>query len=667
MNILIPHNWLLEHLDTEASPQEIQEKLSLSGPSVERIYDKNGESVYDIEVTTNRVDSMSIRGIARETAVILRQFGVVAQLKPLKTDQISLKPDVPEDQFLPLPEIQNNPALCDRIMAIVLKDVKRSPTPDWMAKRLTEVEMNIHDSVIDITNYITHELGHPVHAFDYDKLMDLGGKIIVKEAEAGKNFTTLDGLSYKTVGGEVVFENDQGQIIDLPSIKGTANSSIDDKTKNVLLLIDSIESTKIRFASMTHQIRTVAAQLKEKGVDPHLGLPTFALGVRLYRELCGAKVASQLYDDFPGDFSLEEVRLPIKKVSDYLGVEIPAEQIADILRSLECEVQIGDQELIVKPPTFRSDLTIPADVIEEIARIYGYYNLPSKLMQGEIPLVKPANTDFVIENKIKRYLAAIGWQEIYSFSIVSAELALRSGFSLKDHLALQNPLTEDHIYLRRSLLPSLKQTLDNVVDRKNFSVFELANTYSPNSGDLPEEIMTLGMLSNKSYRQVRGDLEALLRQFFIKEVKILPNNNKPDSQQGKIIAVLNNSEVELGVLQINSDNQVGCQISLPNLIKIAKTHPNYVPIAPTAPLMEDLTFTLEEKTPVGSVIETIKNQSDLIVSVNLTTIYDQNFTFKITYQSPDMNLSGEEVRSIRKQIVNTLDNSYGSKLVGSLQ
>lgn len=668
MNILIPHKWLLEHLDTEAGPKEIQEKLSLSGPSVERIYDKAGESVYDIEVTTNRVDSMSIRGIARESAVILEEFGIPAKLKPLPVADTQLEPDLPEDQLLPMPEIKGDPKLCNRITAIILQGVERTPTPDWMAQKLTQIDINIHDSVIDITNYITHELGHPIHAFDYDKLMALGGQIIVKEAETGKEFTTLDGVTYKTVGGEVVFENNQGEIIDLPSIKGTLNSSIDDSTKNVLLLVDSIMPAKIRFASMTHQIRTVAAQLNEKSVDPHLGLPTMTFGVKLYRELCNAKVASHLFDDFPGSFSLETVNLPLKTVHEYLGLELPVEKIIKILTSLECQVENNGDSLAVTPPTFRSDLTIPADLIEEIARIYGYHNLPSKLMQGEIPTNKPLNTDFVIENRIQRYLSAIGWQEVYSFSLVSSDVALKSGYSLEEHLALQNPLTEDHVYLRRNLLASLEQVLDENADRQNFSIFELANTYQPRSGDLPNEEMTLGMTSNKPYRQIRGDLEALLRQFFIKNIKIEPDNTQDVIQQGKIIAITegDSPEVELGILQINHKHQVGCQISLPTLVKIAKTHPQYQPIPAFAPLMEDLTLTLEEKTPIGLVMDAIHDQDELVQRVSLTSEYERNFTFRITFQSRERNLSNEEVRPIREKIVRTVAEKFGAKLVGNL-
>ena len=183
MNILIPHDWLLEHLQTKVEPKELQRALSLCGPSVERIYEREGESVYDIEVTTNRVDSMSVRGIAREAAVILKQFGHAAKLKKLDDKLISrsrIKSGMTQGS-LALPKIHNNPKLNTRTMCVILGDIKRNPTPDWMAKRLIQVEMNIHDAAIDITNYVTHELGHPCHAFDYDKLMTTGGEIHIVE------------------------------------------------------------------------------------------------------------------------------------------------------------------------------------------------------------------------------------------------------------------------------------------------------------------------------------------------------------------------------------------------------------------------------------------------------------------------------------------------------
>ncbi|PIR60960.1 MAG: hypothetical protein COU68_01915, partial [Candidatus Pacebacteria bacterium CG10_big_fil_rev_8_21_14_0_10_45_6] len=278
MNILIPHTWLLEHLEADIEPKKLQEYLSLCGPSVERMYEREGDSVYDIEVTTNRADAMSVRGIAREAAAILPQFGVDAKLKPLTA------PDVPNpSEELVLPTITENDELNKRTLCVVLSNVDRAPTPDWMAKRLTALDMQIHDAAIDITNYITHELGHPCHAFDYDKLVACGNQIIITEAEAGESFTLLDGATYTAIGGEVIFKDGTGTIIDLPSIKGTANSSVNANTKRILLLAESIDAKKVRFASMTHAIRTTAAQLMEKNADPTLAIDVIRLGVKLYR------------------------------------------------------------------------------------------------------------------------------------------------------------------------------------------------------------------------------------------------------------------------------------------------------------------------------------------------------------------------------------------------
>ncbi|HEX7017841.1 MAG TPA: phenylalanine--tRNA ligase subunit beta [Patescibacteria group bacterium] len=664
MNILIPHQWLLEHLDTKATPKEIQEKLSLCGPSVERIYEREGDSVYDIEVTTNRVDSMSVRGIAREAAVILDQFKIPAKLKPLKTNDEVLRAK-PTDS-LPLPKIVNDPQLCPRVMCVILKDVQRTPTPEWMATRLRQVDQNVHDSVIDITNYITHELGHPCHAFDYDKVMELGGGIIVKEAKAGKKFTTLDGLEYKTVGGEIVFENAKGEIIDLPGIKGTANTSINDQTKNVLLWIESIDAQKVRFASMTHAIRTVAAQLNEKNVDPELAEEVMLKGVELYRELCGAEIASPLYDEYPGKRHPETITVELDTISDYLGLTIPTEKLQSLLEKLECQAVVEDKKLLVTPPTFRPDLEIPADIIEEIARIYGYHNLPSKIMDTAIPLIKQAGVNFHLENKIKHFLADIGWQEVFTYSMVSQELATQSGYPLEEHLKLQNPLTDDKVYLRRSLVSSLNEVLDQNPNESDLSVFEIANVYYPQEKGLPAEIMLLSMLSNKPYRQVKGDFEALLDRLFMKEITITENH--PDLPGSLITqsALIKSGTVELGTMAVLSNGRTNITLGIGKLLQVVHSHPEYQPIPKTTPVIEDLTFTLPEKTLVGEVMATIKTADRLIYSVELKDVYQQNFTFTVEYLDITANLSADSVRPIRTKVIEKVKDVHHAQLVGEL-
>lgn len=650
MNILIPHQWLLEHLDTDVSPKELQKLVSLSGPSIERIYNREGDKVYDIEVTTNRVDSMSIRGIARESAVILNQFGHKARLKKFTPNKVRIS----TKETLPLPKITNDPKLCKRISCVILKNVQKTTTPEWMAKRLQQTDMSVHNSVIDITNYITHELGHPCHAFDYDKVMNTGGELIVTQAGKDESFTTLDGNKFETLGGEVVFKNGKGEIIDLPSIKGTANTSIDNKTKNVLLLLESIMAPKVRFASMSHSIRTTAAQLMEKNVDPNLIPLTLEFGVQLYTDLCQAEIASEVYDNFPGKVNLEPVSLSLKKLKNYLGISLEIKTIKKILEDLGCEIKTDNKKVIVQPPTFRPDLTIPADIIEEIARIYGYHNLPSVLMKSAIPLEKPQGINFAIENKIKRFMSAIGWQEIYSYSIVSKEIALQSGESLTNHLKLQNPLTDDKVYLRRSLIPSLVEVININPLEKNLSVFEIANIYIPNkSGELPDEELHLCLVSNKPYREVRGDFEATLRQLFIKEVEI---NKKGD-------IIVKNSMIGQ-VSQV--ENLTAIDLEFKKLLKYVKNHPAYQAIPKTSFINEDLTFQINKATAIGKIIKEIEQQSPLITAVKLKDQYKDNYTFSLEYHDPTKNLSNTDVEPIRKGIVTTVSEKFSAQLIGQI-
>lgn len=668
MNILIPHKWLLEHLDTQATPKQIQATLSLSGPSVEHIYNKEGDQVFDIEVTTNRVDSMSVRGIAREAAVILQEAGIPSNLKPL---QLSVEKNVqPQDSVLPLPKIKNDSALSKRLTCVVLQNVERTPTPDWMGQRLLQTDMNIHDSVIDITNYITHELGHPCHAFDYDKLMNTGGEINVVEAKKGETFTTLDGETFETVGGEVVFKNGQNQIIDLPSIKGTANTSIDENTTGVLLLLESIMAPKVRFASMTHSIRTVAAQLMEKNVDPNLAETVLLRGIELYQELCHAQVASPIFDEFPGKTTPNPVAIPYSRLNDYLGIDLPQEKIVTILETLECQVTVtGKTEsptFTVTPPTFRPDITIPADIVEEIARIYGYHNLPSTLMPTAIPTISPEGVDFTLENKIKRFLSHRGWQEVYGYSMVSETIALETGFSLQDHLKIGNPLTDDRIYLRRSLIPSLEEIIAQNPQRSQMSIFEMAMVYTPKKNNLPEEDLHLTLVSTSTYRQAKGELQSLLRSLYLEKFVIEENTaiTTPYAQNGKLL--VGPKKIEAGMISILKNNHVAIDLSMSTITQIARNHPSYQPLPTTAMIVEDLTFTLPPKSQIGNILTTIQNLDDSISQVELKDLYKNNASFSLTYWDKTRNLSSEEIEPLRKKVVESVESEYAAKLVGKV-
>lgn len=668
MNILIPDTWLREHLVTKASKNEIQKYLSLSGPSVERIYDNE---TYDIEVTTNRVDSMSVRGIAREAATILKRAGIDAKLKEFKSTEISKHPY----KNLPLPEIVYETDSVHRVLAVVISDVKHLDSPEAMQKRLAIIGVNAHEALIDISNYITHELGHPCHVFDYDKIMNRGGKIIIKEASKGKKFVTLDEVEHQTLGGEIVFESVDGEIIDLPAIKGTLNTAVDKNTKNILFWIESLDAKKVRQASMSHAIRTVAAELNEKNVDPHLGKEVMEYGVQLFTKLCGGFVASELYDYFPNRKTLQSVKVKFSTIETYLGIKLPEKEIQAILEDLDCTVELQDNSVVVTPPTFRPDIQIAADVVEELARIYGYHNLPSKLMDGNLAINPDPDTNYQFESLIKHFLADIGWQEIYSYSLISEQQALDSGFKLVEHLKLANPLKEENTYLRRTLIPSLLEIIESNPTVKQMSVFELARVYHPRENDLPEQSLKLALLSNQNFRQVKGDLLNLLSRLYlftndqelIFSEKIHKEISVPiASQEADLFIKSGKSKTKIGSLWLLENDLVALEMDLKKLFSFAKKYPNYKKIIKTAEIKEDLTFTLQQSTAVGDLLESFKKADERIKKVELLGIYERNYSFRFVYQDPSVNISNETIEPIRQKIVQIGKDEFKASLVGQI-
>ncbi len=660
MNILIPDSWLREYLETAATPEVIAKEVSLCGPSVERIETIEGEPVYDVEITTNRVDSACIRGFAREAAVILQAAGVEAkfllngQEKSLALDQFAVAND------LPLPKISRQTAAVERILTVVLDQVQDVATPPLMAKRLRQIGENVHSSIIDITNYITHELGHPCHAFDYDKVMDLGREIIIKQAEKGKKFITLDGEEHETFGGEIVFESKNGEIIDLPAIKGMANTAIDAKTSRVLFWLENMDAKVVRQASMNHAIRTVAAILNEKNVDPALASEVMARGIQLFVKMCQAKIASNIQDEWEQKPTVLAIKLSLKRVTDYLGVILAKEKVVEILQALGFAIEEIDQEnLLVTPPSFRLvDVTQQADVIEEVARIYGYSRLEGSLNFPVVTMAKQEQYNFALEDKILHFLAGKGLSEVYTYSMVNTLLseAEETGL-LEKKLKISNPLNDDLVYLRQKLYPSLEQVYKNNVGKtsKIKGVFELAKVYFPENTEVKtREELHLAVLSEKPYREVRSWLDQLLRLAFLKEIKIEPN--------GEIFSI---TGVKLGEIKVLADGKITVfELNLEKISSQAKKYPYYQSISNQPVIIEDLTFVITTGA-VGSLIEKMKVIDPLIKKVTLKDIYQQNYTFSYQYQGEMGPISSEEVAPIREKIVEMMNNA-GYQLVGKI-
>jgi phenylalanyl-tRNA synthetase beta chain len=666
MNLALPHSWLKEFLTTSASAKKIADCLSLAGPSVEYLEKLSQDFLYHLEITTNRVDMMSVQGIAREAAAILPQFSLTAKLRQdIYKNSFSLNTSLPA---FPLQVSISDPKLCPRFSAVVISQVQVKASPEKIKNFLEKSGIRSLNNVVDISNYLMRAYGQPIHTFDLDKIKD---KLQLRLSKKGETITTLDNKNHVLPGQDIIIE-DKEKIIDLCGVMGGLNSAIDQNTKNVILFVQTYSPWHIRRTSMTLSQRTEAAQIFEKQTDPELVMPVLNQGIQLFKQLAGGKQTSQVIDLYPKPYKPRNITFPLHLIKSRLGVEIPEPKVKKILTSLGFKTEIKQRQLRTQVPSWRCfDVSLPEDIIEELARVYGYQRLPSYLMTGSIPLSRPSPL-FEWESKLKYLLKAFGLNELYTYSLVSQVLALQSGYKLNQHLKIKNPLSEEWQFLRRSLIPSHLQVISQNSQQKSLSLFEIAHVYQPLPRKLPLEERQLIISTTKNYASLKGTIETLAQAGHL-SVEFKPEKNPPPGLLKNQSASLTSHSVclgHLGKVKLPPGfpfSQVSTAIiKLQPFIKQAKTYPKLQPLPPYPPVIEDLTFTLPQKTYLGQVISRIKKLSPLIHQVSLTKSFHNNYTFKLVYLHPSQPLTDKQIQPLRRKIAQTLSRQFKAKLVGKL-
>ncbi len=650
MDILIPDSWLKKFLDTKASPAEIARYLSLCGPSIERTkVTQDGDHVYSVEVTTNRTDSASVLGIAREASAILPRFGISAKLKNHKS-QITNYKFSKSVKYLDAAVDRN---LCPRFTAVLIKNVTIKESPKEIKSLLEKVGVRPINNIVDVSNCIMHELGQPVHTFDYDKIQN--GKMTLRESNKGEKVTTLDGKTFTLAGGDIVIEDGSKKLIDLCGIMGGENSAINATTKNVLLFVQNYNQHKIRETSMRLAQRSEAAVLFEKGIDTELVEPAILRGIEMIQKLSGGVSEKQILDIYSKPYKEKRVTTALEKLEQIIGIKLSKDDITKYLVSLEFRVTWNKDKITVSVPSFRAnDVDIPEDIAEEVARIYGYHNLPTILMSGELP--KPLqNSDFQFENDLKQIIKSLGGMEIYSLSLVTKEMAGEKA------LRLDNPLGSDSEYLRTTLMSSLiNATNGNSQEKGYIHFFEIANIYIPMKNGLPEERLILGgIIKNGEYRESKGVPESILDQLGISyESEVVEGNGYLPGQK----IVIRSNKMVIGEYGNLENGMFGYEFALQKLINAKINSKKYQEPAKFPPQVEDITFTLPEKIRVGEIVNSIKLVNQTIRKVELGDIFQNNYTFNIEYQDPNKTLTDSEVEKIRKEIITSVKNKFGGSI-----
>ncbi len=662
MDVKITYNWLCEYLETDASAHEIQKYLSLCGPSVEKVEKKGDDWVFDIEVTSNRVDAASVFGIAQECQAILPRFGKKAKLKynPLAEYPFSRLPNASQKK---LNITIQNTHLCSRFSAIVFSNIQIEESPKFIQERLKMCDISIINNVVDISNYLMIALGQPIHMFDYDLIVR--STMTLRESNKGEKVTTLDNKSVSLPGGDIVIEDGDGRLIDLCGIMGGANSAINKDTQNIVLFVQNYNKRLIRRTSMTTGARSQAATYFEKGLDEERVEPALVYGASLLEKYAGGHIASKLYDIYPHPYKGKRISVKESDIERIVGIKIPEKDAVSILKNLGFATHAKNNVYEVEIPSWRQyDIEIQADIVEEIARVYGYHNLPNTLQAPRyINTPTDIQDQFKTQQIIKVYLKHIGLNETMNYSMISDIQLERFDIRPQDCLMLQNTISEDIKYMRPSLIPSLvKNIKDNLGKRENIRLFEIAKTYTPRKGELPQETYHLTIATNTTYADIKGIVEGLLNELTVHTYDVEPK--KTQYMNNAVSAEIESLSQSIGNLgQLESKIQFIHELPGPiyiadfeisNLIKAATNAPNYKPTNQYATIKLDLTVHSKADLPYGTIVKKAHATSRLLEKVEYVGLYKDKLTLRFYFTSTAKNLTEAEAKAELERIKSKL-------------
>jgi phenylalanyl-tRNA synthetase beta chain len=626
--MLAPLSWLKDYVEIKSSPKKLGDRLTEIGLGTEKIEKTKDDLIFDLEITPNRPDLLSIIGIAREIAAI---ENTKIKYPDLKTN---LKPKS-GIKILPL-KIHPNYKTTPRLTGIIINNVTVKDSPEWLKEKLAKLGQRPINNIVDITNFVMYELGNPIHSFDYHKIA--GNEMWVKQAKGGEEFESVDEITYHLPKGAIIFE-DTEKIFDLVGIKGGKNSGTYKDTKAVFIAVEVDDPVLIRKASLALALRSDASAIFERNVNRGGTIDALKRTVDLILETSGGEIASELIDLKEKEFDPWKLNLRLDRLEFILGIKISDKEVANILERLHLQPKVVGKNVEVIVPTYRNDLQIEDDIVEEVARIYGYNNFPKTLPEGEIPTgTIPYYKDYQIDEKVKQLLVAAGFSEVYTYNLVSEEDLREVNINSEDVLRVDTPVSREYEYLRPNLQINLQKAL---VQNKNIAssvnLFELGKIYSGKNLDTAQEKYHLAGISNSAtFFEVKGVLERLFTELGVVE----------DPTE----------HIQL------TDEGVYFEIDYSSLLKKAQTTKVFQPIPKFPPIIEDLAIIAPSDVPTGELIATIKKQSALIKEVSLLDKYEDVRTFHIIYQSRERNLKSEEAGEIRKKILNALKEKHNARL-----
>ena len=627
------------------------------------------DTVFEYEITNNRVDCYSILGVAREVAATFHKDFVMPPVKKVGNSE-----DV--NDYVKV-DVQATD-LCPRYTARLVRNIKLAPSPEWMQRRLAASGIRPINNIVDITNYVMEEYGQPMHAYDYDTLA--GGKIIVRRAEEGEEFVTLDGQTRK-LDPSILMICDAEKSVGVAGIMGGENSKITDDVKTMLFEAACFDGTNIRLSAKKIGMRTEASGKFEKGLDPNLASEAIDRACQLIEELGAGEVVGGMIDVYPQKNVEKRIKFEPDKINKLLGIDISAEEMLGYLKKIELVYNEETNELII--PTFRQDLECGADIAEEVARFYGYANIPTTLPSGEATTGK-LSFKMRIEGVARDIAEFCGFSQGMTYSFESPKvfdkLLLPEDSPLRKAIVISNPLGEDFSIMRTTSLNGMLTSLSTNYNRrnKNVKLYELGNIYLPKSlplTELPDERMqfTLGFYGDGDFFSMKGVVEEFLEKVGMRnKPEYDPNAGKtflhPGRQadivyDGEVIGYL--GEVHPDVLDIYSIGEKAyiAVIDMPHIVEKATFDRKYEGIAKFPAVTRDISMVMDKSVLVGTVEDIIeKRGGKLVESYKLFDIYEgsqiksgfKSVAYSISFRAKDRTLEDKDINPIMENILKDL-------------
>ena len=643
-----------------------------------------GDTILDCSTTPNRPDCLSVIGIAREVAALTDQ---AIHIPDISYDE----PESPIEEWISI-DI-DDPELCPRYCASLVTDVKIGPSPQWMQQRLLAGGMRPINNVVDITNYVMLEYGQPLHAFDHKQLK--GKKIIVRRAKDDESMYTLDGMK-RDLNSDMLVIADESEPVALAGVMGGADSEVIEITTTILLEAASFNGGSIRRTSTKLGLRSEASSRFEKSISPDLAPIGLRRATQLFVELAGGRAAKGIVDVYPGKKDEIPIMLPRERIGRVLGIEFDTARVQAVLSSLGFgSERIGEtDDLSVTVPYWRTDIKLPDDVIEEVARIIGYDEIPTTLLRSEIPEHAPAPL-LNLKDVIRDLLSGCGMQEVINYSLTSQVMLDRIDpeRTISPEFKVANPMSLEQECLRTNLRGGLLACFytNERHEDNGIRLFEIGKVYYPRGNDLPEEKETLcgllgGLRSDQSWLSddskldffdAKGIMETVFNRYRLQadfepgeDQNMVPGRTAVVTISGKKVGVLGEIHPRiLALFDISTQPVILFEVDIKQFLSLVTEEYKYQSIPRYPEIVRDLALVVDAGLPAKN-IQGIILSYPMVREVAVFDVYTgdkvprgkKSLAFSVHFQSLERTLTDEEVSRTEKKIIKRLQEELGATL-----